>query len=264
MLNRISIPSPNYSSRDGNRVRLIVLHTAEGARTIRDLGGYFSSVSVQASSQSGADDTPNTIGQFVADGNKAWAVAAYNNVSVNLELCAFAAWTTAEWMAHPNMLANCAQWIAEEAKRFGIPIVKLTDAQAQGSSRGVCQHSNLGAAGGGHHDCGPGFPIDHVLDMAKNGTDPHHYAWFDTTKRLLLGRTSELALVQEYDRLRATQTPTKHPNRARLAVLRKLLRLAARRVWVVSHAKGKPSWGVSHRGWRWQELTKRAQGKSAV
>jgi len=171
-LKRIWIPSPNYSSRGGSRVRLIVLHTAEGALTIESLGGYFSNSSVQASSHVGADDKVNTVGEFVKRENKAWTQSQYNPVSVSMELCAFSSWSAAEWNRHPNMLANCAAWIAEEAAYFGIPIQKLTPSQAQGSGRGVCQHKDLGAAGGGHHDCGPDFPIDQVLEMARGGTPP--------------------------------------------------------------------------------------------
>jgi hypothetical protein len=166
-LKRVQIPSPNHSSRKGAAVRLIVLHTAEGALSIESLGSFFASPASQVSSHCGADDTPNTVGEYVQPAEKAWTVAAFNPISVNLELCAFASWTTSQWMQHPHMLANCAAWIREEAKRFDIPIVKLSDAEAQGSGRGVCQHSNLGVAGGGHHDCGPGFPIDHVLDLAR-------------------------------------------------------------------------------------------------
>jgi hypothetical protein len=33
----------------------------------------------------------------------------------------------------------------------------------------VCQHIDLGSAGGGHVDCGSGFPYDYVLDLAKGG-----------------------------------------------------------------------------------------------
>jgi hypothetical protein len=33
----------------------------------------------------------------------------------------------------------------------------------------VCQHNDLGSGGGGHWDCGPNFPIDHVLDLARGG-----------------------------------------------------------------------------------------------
>ena len=53
------------------------------------------------------------------------------------------------------MLANCAAWIAEECAAFGIPVRKLSAAQAQGGQAGVCGHVDLGAAGGGHWDPGP-------------------------------------------------------------------------------------------------------------
>ena len=67
------------------------------------------------------------------------------------------------------MLSNCAQWVAEEAAYWNVPITRLSSSQAQGSGRGVCQHVDLGARGGGHHDCGAGFPMDRVLDMARGG-----------------------------------------------------------------------------------------------
>jgi len=111
---------------------------------------------------------------------------------VQIELCAFAKWSSAEWQKHPEMLKNCAAWIAEEAKAFAIPITKLTAAQAQGTGRGVCQHNDLGSWGGGHWDCGSGFPIDQVLEMAQGGgKDEMGYpewfwawnSWYLTTDR---------------------------------------------------------------------------------
>jgi hypothetical protein len=172
MLQRVPIPSPNYSTRGGVAVRLIVLHTAEGALSYQSLGNYFASPSSGVSSHTGIDDTPDTVGEYVARGQKAWTQANANPYAVAAELCAFAAWTAADWAAHPQMLANTAAWVAEEAAAFGIPLVALTDAQAQdGQSRGVCQHADLGAAGGGHWDCGPGFPMADVMAMAC-GTTP--------------------------------------------------------------------------------------------
>jgi len=178
-LKRIQIPSPNYSSRGGATVRLIVLHTAEGARTIQELGSFFANPSSQVSSHTGADDTPNTVGEYVRPDGKAWTAANANPVAVQIELCAFAAWTAQEWDRHPNMLANCAAWVAEESARFGVPITRLNASQAQGSGRGVCQHVDLGSWGGGHHDCGSAFPMDRVLSMAKGGGDEMGYPdWF--------------------------------------------------------------------------------------
>jgi hypothetical protein len=166
-LDRVWIPSPNYSSRGGAGVRLLVLHTAEGARTIESLGSYFQG-NVQASSHVGADDKPGVIGEYVRRPDKAWTQGNFNPACVSIELCGFASWSTSEWRDnHPNMLANCAAWIAEEAAHYGIPIVRLSASQAQGSGRGVCQHVDLGAAGGGHHDCGTGFPMDYVLELAQ-------------------------------------------------------------------------------------------------
>ena len=36
-LTRVWLPSPNYSGRGGSSVRLIVLHTTEGAQTYQSL-----------------------------------------------------------------------------------------------------------------------------------------------------------------------------------------------------------------------------------
>jgi hypothetical protein len=172
-LTRVWIPSPSYSSRGGSGVRLIVLHTAEGARTIEDLGHFFQNGANQVSSHTGADNQKNKVGEYVSRGNKSWTCAAFNPVAVQIELCAFASWSRETWMnQNHEMLVNCGKWIAEEAKHFGIPITKLSPSQAQGSGRGVCQHRDLGAGGSGHTDCGDGFPIDYVLDLARGGAAP--------------------------------------------------------------------------------------------
>jgi hypothetical protein len=174
-LQRVPMPSPNYSARNPEGVTQAVIHTAEGATTITSLGNYFSSSAVQASSHAGADDTPNTIGVYVRRSDKAWTQANANPWAVSMELCAFAAWDRAEWNRHPEMLRNCARWIAEEAAAFGFPITRINATQAQAGQPGVCQHIDLGSMGGGHSDCDYGtgnFPMDDVLDMARGGVDP--------------------------------------------------------------------------------------------
>jgi len=172
-LTRVWIPSPNYSSRGGSSVRLIVLHTAEGATTYESLGNYFASSSSGVSSHVGIDDKRGKCGEYVSRGNKAWTQGNANPVSVAAELCGFASWSDSTWRnSHNNMLLNAADWVREEAAKFNIPITKLTASQAQGSGRGVCQHRDLGTWGGNHSDCGNGFPMDYVLDLARGGTPP--------------------------------------------------------------------------------------------
>jgi hypothetical protein len=170
-LKRVWLPSPNYSTRSTS-VRLIVLHTTEGARTYKDLGAFFANSSSGVSSHVGIDDTLGTIGEYVKRDKKAWTQGNANSYSIAAEQCAFAKWTRSEWINnHMNMLKNTAAWIAEEAAFYGIPIVALTSAQAQdGKSKGVCQHINLGSAGGGHVDCDYGtgnYPMADVISMAK-------------------------------------------------------------------------------------------------
>jgi hypothetical protein len=145
----------------------VVLHTAQGAATYEALGSFFANPASGVSSHVGIDDTPGEVGEYVRRDFKAWTQGNANPYSVAAELCAWAEWSTAEWWNHPNMLENTARWVAEECAAFGIPLRALSPGEAQGSAAmGVCQHSDLGAAGGGHWDCGPGFPIGDVLEMA--------------------------------------------------------------------------------------------------
>lgn len=148
------------------------MHTAEGALTYQSLGSFFQNPASGVSSHVGIDDTTDTIGEYVARDMKAWTAANANPVSVQAEMCGFAAWSPAEWQRHANMLSNCAQWIAEESEVFSIPLTKLTPQQAQSSGVGVCFHSDLGAWGGNHSDPGAGFPIDQVLEMARGESTP--------------------------------------------------------------------------------------------
>ena len=171
-LERVFLPSPNYSSRGGAIPRLVVVHTAQGAATFQELGAFFQNPSSGVSSHVGIDDTVDTIGEYVECDMKAWTAANANPIAVQAELCAWAEWSPAEWDRHPSMLANTAQWIAEEADHWNIPIRKLTPAQAQGGERGVCGHADLGAWGGNHWDPGPSFPWERVLQMAAGGTAP--------------------------------------------------------------------------------------------
>ena len=146
-LERVFLPSPNYSSRGGAIPRIIVAHTAQGASNFRELGAFFSNPSSGVSSHVGIDDTVDTIGEYVECEMKAWTAANANPIAVQAELCAWAEWSPAEWDRHPSMLANTAQWIAEEAEHFNIPIRKLTPAQAQGGERGVQTYAGIGKDG---------------------------------------------------------------------------------------------------------------------
>jgi len=171
-LNRIAYPSPNYSSRGGATVRLLVVHTAEGATSIASLGSWFANPDAQASSHAGADDQPNTVGIYVARPDKSWTQADFNPECCSIEACGFAGWGAAEWDAHPVMVDNVGLWLGEEAAAFGIPLRLLTAGEAQGGAAGVCDHAALGARGGGHWDVGSSFPWTRALEIAGGAAPP--------------------------------------------------------------------------------------------
>lgn len=92
-----------------------------------------------------------------------------------------------------------------------------------------------------------------------------HYDWFDTESREINGATiNELAVVKEYDRLRDRRFSEIMKNRAPLSVLRAQMKELAGRLYTVAYDQrkdGHMDWGVYHRGWRYQQLQKRAQGE---
>ena len=163
-LRRDWIASPNYSSRYGSAVKLLIVHTAEGSTTYQSLGNYFANPAAEVSSQVGIDDTPGVIGEYVKPDYASWCAGNVNGYSDQVELCAFAAWDRATWLAHPVMIANLQQWLAEEAARYGIPLVKST-------THGVCGHVDVSGPGG-HWDPGPEFPWDVVLDSVPAPIPP--------------------------------------------------------------------------------------------
>jgi len=151
----------NQSSRNGLKPRIIVLHTTEGHNRpgLSDLQGLVSFFNNPASKVSShvANDAEGNDARIVPDERKAFTQAAFNSVSLSIEQIGFASqkeFTEAQ-------LKNTAHWIAHWSKKFGIPITHST-------THGVCQHKDLGAQGGGHHDCGPNYPLAKVLSMARS------------------------------------------------------------------------------------------------
>jgi hypothetical protein len=158
---RVKMNVACQSSRNGVRPNLIVLHDTEGANVpgiadLESLGAWFDRITTQASSNVGVDSAGNAA-KFVPDAAKAWAQATFNSRALSIEQIGHA--SQQEW-PEPQ-LRKTAQYLAFWNWKYGIPLVHST-------ASGVCQHSDLGAAGGGHVDCGPSYPFDRVLDMARD------------------------------------------------------------------------------------------------
>ena len=177
-IKRLWHPSPNYSSRGGVKPRLIVVHTTEGATSNQNLANFICQSSAGVSYHVSVDSLAGGVCyEYVARGNKSWSVCNFNPAAVCGVFCtplgASANWSRNTWLTgQATALANMGAWVAEEAAILGIPLVALTSGQAQGGAAGVCQHANLGSAGCGHVDCGPGFPMDELMRLAAGAPLP--------------------------------------------------------------------------------------------
>lgn len=155
----------NQSSRYGVKPRLIVLHITvshnrPGAADALAIADFFNNSSAQASSHLVIDAEGHSV-RCVPDGAKAWTQAAFNPQALSIEQVEYADKPRAQWLAENKAgLERTALQVAWWAHKYGIPITHST-------YKGVCQHRDLGAAGGGHTDCGPGYPFDWVLARAR-------------------------------------------------------------------------------------------------
>lgn len=138
--------SPNRSSRGGSSVHLLVWHETAGA--------YAGSVSwlcnpaAQASAHIVVREDGLEATQLVHLREKAWHAAAFNPQSIGVEH----ANVTAKGFATEHQLAVSARIFGWLCLHYHVPPRWSRDGRAPG----IARHLDLGSAGGGHTQCGPG------------------------------------------------------------------------------------------------------------
>lgn len=136
--------SPNHSSRQGEKVRLLVWHQTAGA--------YAGSVSwlcnpaAQASAHLVIREDGLEATQLVPLAEKAWHAAAFNGFSVGVEH----ADTLVRGFATERQLEVSARVFAWLCLHLHVP----PRWSRHGEEPGICRHRDLGIAGGGHLSCG--------------------------------------------------------------------------------------------------------------
>jgi hypothetical protein len=166
------IPTDNYSSRFGERVRILALHDTEGARDVISLGAFFQRIN-NASYHGAVDDFKYEA--YVDYSYAAWHMLNANQESDSLSLCGFAAWTRDEWFSHSRMLDLAAAWLAERANARKLPLRHLNDQEIRDCMAnrnhpgGIVMHRDYTRAtqDGTHTDLGGNFPIDDVIIKAR-------------------------------------------------------------------------------------------------
>ena len=134
------VTSPNFYSST-LRPKLVVLHDTEGSYD--GAVSWFSQVQSKVSAHIVLKEDGSEATQMVPFKKVAWHVKAFNGEALGIEFAGIETrgYPQAQWDAG-------AQLTAYLCKRYGIPPIYA----AGGQGSGICQHKDLGAAGGGHHD----------------------------------------------------------------------------------------------------------------
>lgn len=135
-------PSPNYSSRGGQKVRLIVAHDCEGSYA--GSVAWFAMAKSQVSAHLVLREDGMQATQMVAFGNKAWHACNVNPYSEGIEAAGY----EAKSFGAPEFDALAAL-VAWRLHANGIPFQEAT---AANNWTGFTEHWKLGSMGGGHSD----------------------------------------------------------------------------------------------------------------
>lgn len=158
----------NQSSRGGAKVRLLVLHSTEsdnraGKADLESIADWFDNPAAQASSHVLTDADGNSA-RCVPDSEKAWTQAGFNPYCLSVEQIGRA--SQSSW--DDDELRETARWLARWSREQKVPLVRGAVSGSSITRAGVVTHKQLGAYGGGHTDPGDGYPVDRVIELAKD------------------------------------------------------------------------------------------------
>ena len=136
------VSSPNFSSRGGQRVRLVVVHDCEGSYA--GSVAWFSLHESRVSAHLVLREDGGEATQMVRWTDKAWHACDFNSISDGIEAAGYSArgLGDAEW----RTLAALTAW------RLRANNIPCQEATLVNGWTGFTEHLKLGAAGGGHHD----------------------------------------------------------------------------------------------------------------
>ncbi len=156
------------------RPTLVVIHTAEcreaDPNAAENLASWDAGTFAPQASWHYAVDR-NSVTQSVRDTDEAWHANQANGRGIGIEHAGFAAQTAAEWADADSsaILLRSAGLLARLARRWSIPLVRLTPQQILAGLPGICGHADVNVAyqnKGGHTDPGPSFPWTEYLALA--------------------------------------------------------------------------------------------------
>lgn len=154
--------------------RLIVIHDMEFPERMdaaEVIARDFQTRTEEAAASAHICCDADSIIQCVKDSYVAWAAPGANHDGIQIELAGFGAQKTQDWrdLYSTAMLALAADAVAQYSLKYGIPIMKLSDANLRNGNHGVVGHDQVSRVyhKSTHTDPGEAFPWTRFLTYAK-------------------------------------------------------------------------------------------------
>lgn len=170
------IPAKGYTKiwPSSRAINAIVIHTMEAPEkptTAENVAAWFAGPNAPRASAHYCVGQAGIV-QCVREEDIAWHAPGLNQNGLGIEHEGYAKQTKEEWAdaASKATLMRSAALVASLARKWHIPVKRLTQDQVRRKEPGICGHIDVTNAmhdGKGHWDPGPAFPWDDYLDMVQ-------------------------------------------------------------------------------------------------
>jgi hypothetical protein len=165
----------SWTNANRTSVQLIVIHTTEGHERAdsAEAGAAYDARRTDGTSTHYFHDQNSTVQCVRTEDQAHTARRQGNRRGIQHELCGRAGQGASGWAdaASQGTLRQAAKQCARDAKKWDIPVRKLTVSQVASGQRGFCGHVDITYAfpqdEGSHTDPGPTFPWVQFLDMVR-------------------------------------------------------------------------------------------------
>lgn len=166
-------PPASWTRGRVTRPRLIVIHATQGSEraTSAEDGAAYDARRTDGTSTHYFHDATSSVQCVYTSDTAHAALRTGNRIGIHHELCGRAEQSAEQWAdpASAATLVNAARIAARDAKRWGIPVRRLTAAQVRAGMAGFCGHREITDAfpedHGTHWDPGPHFPWPWFLTL---------------------------------------------------------------------------------------------------
>jgi N-acetyl-anhydromuramyl-L-alanine amidase AmpD len=171
----------SWTNANRTSVQLVVIHDTEGSSHSQSAedGAAYDARRTDGTSTHYFHDNNSTV-QCVRTADQAHTARTQGNKrGIHHELCAKASFSRSQWLSEDYglpMLRRAAKQAARDAKKWDIPVRKLSPSQVADGVKGFCGHGDVTKAfpqdNGTHTDPGPNFPWDVFIDMVQDALNP--------------------------------------------------------------------------------------------